>query len=82
MKTKLTQSAEYKNIIAAYEKLIIKVMGNVEEAGAAIFDVYDGETLKLYNRLHKLKNGEFVDSAEDDAVNLAIKNIKKRLKKI
>ena len=57
-------------------------MGNVEEAGAAIFDVYDGETLKLYNRLHKLKNGEFVDSAEDDAVRLAIKNAKWRLKKI
>ena len=82
MKTKLTQSAEYKKIIGAYEKLIIKVMCNVEEAGAAIFDVYDDETLKLYNRLHKLKNGKFVDSAEDDAVNLAIKNIKKRLKKI
>lgn len=74
-----------KEIVAAYKKQLLKKV-DLERALYEALDEVINEphyyTIGLYARLEKLTNGENVDSAEDEAIGQAVKNVKKLLKAI
>lgn len=71
--------------IFQYEKQLLKKV-DLERALYEALDEVINEphyyTIGLYARLEKLTNGENVDSAEDEAIGQAVKNVKKLLKAI
>jgi hypothetical protein len=84
-KTKLSKQPAYKKIVAEYQKKLLKridIERALYEALDEVLDEPNYYTTGLYARIEKLTNGENVDSAEDEAIDLAVKNIKEQLKKL